>query len=369
MATTITRIPLAWNSASDTAAKVARFVQDPPGRVPSANSSARSGCTRPPLESDPGRAQHHEDDQDVDDHLLRFPSRTASTAAHNQSMVAAPAQSVRLGAIRVANTIAIANQKGGVGKTTTARQPRRGPCRARGRRVLLVDLDPQSHLTINMGVKLPDELEPTRLRPPRGTRRFPAADVIRENPLIGVHYMPSNIELSGAETQLINEIGREAILKGQAAAHPRPGTTTSSWTGPPALSLITINAFVAADQVHHPAAVRVLRPEGACSSSSAAWSGVRTKLNPTLRVAGILPTIFKARTLHSREVLELVRQHFGDLVYDFAIKDSIRFAESPLAAVSILQYAGASEGAEAYRKLADAVLSGKPRQPRVRFPR
>ena len=83
---------------------------------------------------------------------------------------------------------------------------------------------------------------------------------------------------------------------------------------------------------------------------------VRSKLNPRLRVGGILPTIYKARTLHSREVLELVKQHFGDLVYDFAVRDSIRFAESPLAGASILQYAGQSEGAKAYRQLAEAVL-------------
>jgi chromosome partitioning protein len=84
---------------------------------------------------------------------------------------------------------------------------------------------------------------------------------------------------------------------------------------------------------------------------------VRVKLNPKLHVAGILPTIFKARTLHSQEVLELVRQHFGDLVYDFAVNDSIRFAESPLAAVSILQYASSSAGAQAYRRLAEAILT------------
>jgi chromosome partitioning protein len=84
---------------------------------------------------------------------------------------------------------------------------------------------------------------------------------------------------------------------------------------------------------------------------------VRVKLNPRLRVAGILPTIFKSRTLHSQEVLESVRRHFGDLVYDFAINDSIRFAESPLAAMSILQYASDSVGAQAYRRLAEAVLN------------
>jgi len=221
-----------------------------------------------------------------------------------------------------------------------------------------VDLDPQAHLTINMGVKVPDELEATvynLLLDPD----MPASDVLLENNMIGVHFIPSNIELSGAETQLLNEIGRETILKEKLRSIVRLYDYIII-DCPPALSLITINAFVASDAVIIPLQCEFFGLKG-MQQLQRSVERVRHKLNPKLHVAGILPTIFKARTLHSREVLELVREHFGDLVYDFAIKDSIRFAESPLAASSILQYAGSSEGAQAYRQLAEAVLNGNHR--------
>jgi len=252
----------------------------------------------------------------------------------------------------VARTISISNQKGGVGKTTTAVNLGAALAEA-GQRVLLIDLDAQAHLTINMGVKSPDEIGKTiynLLVDPETT----VNDVILEQSDMNVHYVPSNIELAGAEGQLFNEIGREGVLK-EKLLPARRRYDFIIIDCPPSLSLLTLNAFVASDEVIIPLQCEYFGMKGMQQLLNTI-DRVRAKLNPQLRVDGILPTIFKSRTLHSQEVLQMVKDHFGDKVYPFAIRDSIRFAESPLAGTSILHYAGNSDGAAGYRALAQSVI-------------
>ena len=241
-------------------------------------------------------------------------------------------------------------QKGGVGKTTTA--VNLGAALAElGQRVLLIDLDAQGHLTLYM--KPQSELEKTvyhLLVDPDTT----VTDVVQEAPQMGLHYIPADIELAGAENQLINEIGRESILRDKL--EPAQGRYDFIIIDcPPSLDLIVINALVAADEVLVPLQAEFLALKG-MQELLITMERVKRRLNPRLELIGILPTLYKHRALHSQEVLAAVREKYGDKVYEFGVTDSIRFAETPLAGQSILQYARESDGARSYRALAARVM-------------
>jgi chromosome partitioning protein len=251
----------------------------------------------------------------------------------------------------MARVIAIANQKGGVGKTTTAISLG-AALRELGHRVLLVDMDSQGTLSIALGV--------------HGIKKT-VYDVLRdvelgiEEILITTDTMcelaPSNIHLAGAEVELINEPGREFILKGKLASVDKVYDYILL-DCPPSLGVLTLNAFTAAGEVLIPVQAHYLAFRGMQQLLNTI-SKVKGRLNPGLEVMGILPTFYDRRTRHSREVVEQLREHYGEKVINIPIPATIKFADTTTAGESILTYSSSSPAAAAYRKLASEVLNGK----------
>ena len=254
--------------------------------------------------------------------------------------------------------ICIANQKGGVGTTTTAAALAEG-LSEHHKRVLLVDWDPQACLTITMGVN-PDSLKSTvhdvLASAIQGKRNPLIRDVILPTGDPNIDLVPANIELSQAQLDLVGASNRELMLK-EMLQPVRQSYDFILVDCLPSLGLLTINALSAADRVIIPLQADFLAMKGLVRLLGTIIR-VKDKLNQTLEISGILFTMTSSRTLHCKEVMEVTRRAFGDRirVFDVIIPTSVRFKEAPAAGKSILTYAPRSDGADAYRLLTREVM-------------
>jgi chromosome partitioning protein len=251
--------------------------------------------------------------------------------------------------------MAIANQKGGVGKSTTAVSL--GAALAElGFRVLVVDLDPQGNASTGMGIRH-EQRETTTYDVI--VSESPVADAIVHSPIEGLDAIPSTIDLAGAEIELVSQFSREGRLK-RALEPVREGSYDFVFLDcPPSLGLITINALTAAEELIVPIQCEYYALEG-LGQLLRNVSLVQQNINAELRLTGIVMTMFDPRTKLSEQVVEEVRRFFGDLVYDSIIPRTVRLSEAPGYGVPITVYDPKSKGAASYRSLAREVAARPP---------
>jgi chromosome partitioning protein len=250
----------------------------------------------------------------------------------------------------LAKIVAFANQKGGVAKTTTTLNLGVA-VQELGRSVLLVDLDPQGNLTTSLGLD-PDQVRPNMYDVLTG------GVGIEETVARGeVDLAVASIDLAAVEIALSTLIGRERALS-KALFQVTDNYDYIFVDTPPSLGLLTVNAFTASNAVIVPVQCEYLSLRG-LEQLTRTLELVRENLNPALRIAGIVPTMYDSRLAHDREAVEVLRSSFGELVCETSIPKTVKLAEAPVKGESVLKYAPSSQAADSYRKLAREVLDGK----------
>jgi chromosome partitioning protein len=250
-----------------------------------------------------------------------------------------------------ARIIAMCNQKGGVGKTTTAINLA-SALAGYGRKVLVVDFDPQGALSAGLGVVAHDIKTIYDLMV---EKELKVQDVILPTGVKYLDVIPANIDLSAAEVQLVNEVAREQIL----ARVLRPVTDNYDVIiidCQPSLGLLTVNALTAAHGVLIPLNCEFFALRGVALLIETIEK-VRDRLNPAIKLDGILATMYDPRTLHAREVVERLYEAFGDQVFDTIVHRTVKFPDATIAAVPITEFAPASDAAEYYRTVARELVS------------
>ena len=246
--------------------------------------------------------------------------------------------------------IAMTNQKGGVGKTTTTINLGAALAEA-GRKVRMVDMDPQGSLSIGLGVN-PDDLggKKTVYDMLMDSTAVPASDVVMKTSIAGLDLLPANIQLSAAELRLAGEVAREYALD-RAFESVRPNYDYILIDCQPSLGLLTVNALTSADGVVIPMECEFFALRGV-EMLRETITKVKERLNNRLTIDGVLPTMVDARTLHTRETIQAVLDAFGDSVFHTTISRTVKFPETTKAGVSIIEQAPNSSGAQNYRNLA-----------------
>jgi chromosome partitioning protein len=244
------------------------------------------------------------------------------------------------------------NQKGGVGKTTSTINLGAALAEA-GRRVLLVDFDPQGALSAGLGAN-PHELEVTVYNVLMD-RKVDIRDAIQHTRTPRIDLLPANIDLSAAEVQLVNEVAREQVLD-RVLRQVADEYDVILIDCQPSLGLLTVNALTACHGVIIPLICEFFALR-AVALLVETIEKVQDRLNPGLKVDGVLATMYDARTLHSREVIARLMEAFGDKVFETVIRRTIKFADATVAAEPITSYAADHAGADAYRRLARELVA------------
>jgi chromosome partitioning protein len=253
-------------------------------------------------------------------------------------------------AVKHAEVIAFANQKGGVAKTTTTLNLAVAFAES-GHRVLCVDLDPQGNLTMSQGID-PDKVEKSLYDVL--VHDMPISEIVQRRE---IDIAVSSIDLAGAEIAMSTKIGRERSLE-KALKEVSGDYDFVCIDTPPSLGLLTINALTAASKVIVPVQCEYLSMRGLVQLQNTLRM-IQENLNPDVRIEGILPTMLDSRTVHAKEAVEILEENFGDLVFKSRIKKAIKFAEAPVKGSSVLKYDSGSSAANYYRELAKEVLANE----------
>ena len=260
--------------------------------------------------------------------------------------------SKKRGGAPVAHVIAVANQKGGVGKTTTVINLA-GALSELDLRVLCVDMDAQANLTVGLGVNLGSIK--VSMSDVLAEGRATLEEIVVETQTPGIDIAPSTLELASTEVELFSAIGREQALRESLDSWVQDRYDYVLIDCPPTLGLLTINGLVAADSVIIPVQTQYYALKG-LTALVKVINTIRQKLNRDLRIMGLLPTFYDGRTILGREMLDEMRELGDHHVFDTIVRQTVKLGEAPLTGRPITVYAPSSEAAKTYRRLAAEVI-------------